>query len=43
MWEDMQQAYTLDWTAELGHGSYGKVYLGTKGIPGRDERKDVLP
>ena len=34
---DLQQAYTVALTADLGHGSYGNVYLGTKGIAGRDE------
>ena len=29
-YEDLQQAYTVDWAAELGQGSYGKVYVGTK-------------
>ena len=28
--------------SELGHGSYGRVNLGTKGIPGRDDCKDAL-
>ena len=30
-WEDLQQAYTVNWAAELGQGTYGKVYVGTKG------------
>ena len=30
-YEDLQQAYTVNWTAELGRGTYGKVYVGTKG------------
>ena len=29
--EDLQQAYTVNWAAELGQGTYGKVYVGTKG------------
>ena len=29
-WEDLQQAYTVKWAAELGQGTFGKVYLGTK-------------
>ena len=41
-WRDLQQAYTVDWEAQLGRGSYGKVYLGTKGIAGRDECKDAF-
>ena len=41
-WWDLQQAYTVDWEAELGHGSYGKVYLGRKGILGRDECKGAF-
>ena len=28
--------------SELGHGSYGRVDLGTKGIPGRDDCKDAF-
>ena len=27
--EDLQQAYTVNWAAELGQGTYGKVYVGT--------------
>ena len=30
-YEDLQQAYTVNWAAELGQGTYGKVYVGTKG------------
>ena len=29
-YEDLQQAWQVDWTAEMGQGTYGKVYLGTK-------------
>ena len=29
-YEDLQQAYTVNWTAGLGQGVYGKVYVGTK-------------
>ena len=29
--EDLQSAYTVNWAAELGQGTYGKVYVGTKG------------
>ena len=29
--EDLQQAYTVNWAAELGQGTYGKVYVGRKG------------
>ena len=29
-YEDLQQACQVDWTAEMGQGTYGKVYLGTK-------------
>ena len=27
--QDLQQAYTVNWAAELGRGTYGKVYVGT--------------
>ena len=27
--EDPQQAYTVNWAAELGQGTYAKVYVGT--------------
>ena len=30
-YEDLQHAYTVNWAAELGQGTYGKVYVGTKG------------
>jgi len=30
-YEDPQQVYTVNWAAELGRGTYGKVYVGTKG------------
>ena len=30
-YEDLQQAYTVNWEAELGQGTYGKVYVGTSG------------
>ena len=30
-YEDLQQAYTVNWAAKLGQGTYGKVYVGTKG------------
>ena len=30
-YENLEQAYTVNWTAELGRGTYGKVYVGTKG------------
>ena len=29
-YEDLQQAYNVNWAAELGQGTYGKVYVGTK-------------
>ena len=29
-YEDLQQAYTVNWAAELGRGTYGKVYVGTR-------------
>ena len=29
--KDLHQAYTVNWAAELGQGTYGKVYVGTKG------------
>ena len=28
---ELQQPYTVTWAAELGKGTYGKVYLGHKG------------
>ena len=28
--EDLQSAYTVNWAAELGRGTYGKVYVGTR-------------
>ena len=28
-YEDLQQVYTVNWAAELGQGTYGKVYIGT--------------
>ena len=30
-YEDLHQVYTVNWAAELGRGTYGKVYIGTKG------------
>ena len=37
-YEDLQQAYTVNWAAELGQGTYGKVYVGTNGpLSYRDE------
>ena len=30
-YEDPQQAYAVNWEAELGQGTYGKVYVGTNG------------
>ena len=30
-YEDLQQVYTVNWAAELGQGTYGKVYIGTNG------------
>ena len=30
-YEDLHQTYTVNWEAELGQGTYGKVYVGTKG------------
>ena len=30
-YEDLHQTYTVEWEAELGQGTYGKVYVGTKG------------
>ena len=29
-YEDLQQAYNVNWAAELGQGTYGKVYVGRK-------------
>ena len=29
--KDLQQVYTVNWAAELGRGTYGKVYMGTRG------------
>ena len=28
--QELQQPYTVNWAAELGRGTYGKVYVGTK-------------
>ena len=30
-YEDLHQTYIVNWGAELGQGTYGKVYVGTKG------------
>ena len=30
-YEDLQQEYIVNWGAELGRGTYGKVYIGTNG------------
>ena len=30
-YEELQQRYTVNWDAELGRGTYGKVYVGTQG------------
>ena len=30
-YEDLQQDYIVNWEAELGRGTFGKVYIGTKG------------
>ena len=41
-YEDLPQAYTVNWAAELGQGTYGKVYVATKGLATglhRDERQ----
>ena len=32
--EDLQSAYTVNWAAELGRGTYGKVYVGTRRLEG---------
>ena len=29
--QELQQPYTVNWAAELGRGTYGKVYVGTQG------------
>ena len=34
--EDLQQVYTVDWTKELGKGSYGKVYIGATDTAHKD-------
>ena len=31
-YEDLHQTYTVNWAAELGQGSFGKVYVGTKNL-----------
>ena len=30
-YRELQQVYTVNWAAELGRGTYGKVYVGTNG------------
>ena len=40
-YEDLQQVYTVNWEAELGHGSYGKVYIGTNGSATDTADKDT--
>ena len=30
-YEELQQPYTVNWEAELGEGTFGKVYVGAKG------------
>ena len=30
-YDDLQQVYTVNWAAELGQGTFGKVYIGTNG------------
>ena len=32
--EDLQSAYTVNWAAQLGQGTYGKVYVGTRRLEG---------
>ena len=49
-YKDLQPAYTVNWESELGEGTYGKVYVGTKGSAGgsvaikllRDKEADVF-
>ena len=36
--EEPQQAYTVNWEAELGQGTYGKVYVAAKGPATGDHR-----
>ena len=40
-YEDLQQAYTVNWAAELGQGTYGKVYIGTSGSATDTADKDT--
>ena len=38
-YENLQEAYTVDWSAGLGRGTYGKVYVCTK-IPATGLHRD---
>ena len=38
-YDNLHQAYTVDWSAELGRGTYGKVYVCTK-IPATGLHRD---
>ena len=40
-YEDVQQVYTVNWAVELGQGTYGKVYIGTKGSATDTAEKDT--
>ena len=40
-YEDLQQVYTVNWAAELGQGTYGKVYIGTNGSATDTADKDT--
>ena len=40
-YEDLQQVYTVNWAAELGQGTYGKLYIGTNGSATDTADKDT--
>ena len=40
-YEDLQQDYIVNWEAELGRGTYGKVYIGTNGSATDTADKDT--
>ena len=40
-YEELQQVYTVDWAAELGEGTYGKVYIGSNGSATDTADKDA--
>ena len=40
-YEDLPQVYSVNWAAELGQGTYGKVYIGTSGSATDTADKDT--